>query len=85
MALPRNIAAARGAAGWGHPALRSPGWLRLSPLAQSIKFIRRDGIYPARGAPRRRKPGRYGIGPYGGAGCAGGCGFPVGRPVFPVP
>ena len=38
----------------------------MSPLAQNAKFIRRGGIYPARGALRRRKPGRYGIGPYGG-------------------
>ena len=34
--------------GWGHPALRSPGWRRPSRLAQNIKFVRRGGIYPAR-------------------------------------
>ena len=39
---------------------------RPSRLAQNIKFIRRGGIYPARGTPRRRRPGRYGIGPYKG-------------------
>ena len=37
-----------GPAGWGHPALRPPAWLRLSRLAQNIKFVRRGGIYPAR-------------------------------------
>ena len=37
-----------------------------SRLAQNAKFIRRGGIYPARGTPRRRGPGRYGIGPYAG-------------------
>ena len=34
-------------------------------VAQSVKFIRRGGIYPARGTPRRREPGGYGIRPYG--------------------
>ena len=110
---PRAFMLPRGAAGWGHPALRSSGWRRPSRLAQNAKFIRRGGIYPARrclrchrvpgtmqassptevcdtitatvphlphtlpsvvGADsisarrrlRRRKPGRYGIGPYRG-------------------
>ena len=51
---PAGAAAARGAAGWGHPALRPPGWLRSSRLVQSIQFVRRGGIYPARGRSRRR-------------------------------
>ena len=51
---PRGLAAARGTAGWGHPALRPPGWLRVSRLVQSTKFIRRGGIYPARGRSRHR-------------------------------
>ena len=33
-------------------------------LLQDVKFVRRGGIYPARGTPRRRKPGGYGIRPY---------------------
>ena len=34
----------------GHPALRPPGWPPPFGLAQNTKFIRRGGIYPARGA-----------------------------------
>ena len=33
-------------------------------LLQNVKFVRRGGIYPARGTLRRRKPGGYGIRPY---------------------
>ena len=39
--------------------IRGASW-----LLQDVKFIRRGGIYPARGTPRRRKPGGYGIRPY---------------------
>ena len=38
----------RGSAGWGHPALRTPGWRRPSRLVQNMKLIRRGGIYCAR-------------------------------------
>ena len=66
---PRVLAAAWGTAGWGHPALRPPGWLRPSRLVQSAKFVRRGGIYPARGRSRRRGvPGTISglrAGPYG--------------------
>ena len=61
-----NVRAAAGSGGMGHPALRPPGWRRPSRLAQNIKFVRRGGIYPARGTLRCRKPGRYRIGPYRG-------------------
>ena len=44
----RNIHAAAGCGGMGHPALRPPGWRRPSRLAQNIKLIRRGGIYCAR-------------------------------------
>ena len=55
---PRDLCAAVRSGGMGHPALRPPGWPPFG-LAQSIKFIRRGGIYPARGTPRRhRGPGR---------------------------
>ena len=67
---------------------RSPGRTMCAPTwgggsaglrpAAGFPPVRRGGIYPARGTLRRRKPGRYGIGPYrGGAGCAG---FAVGLP-----
>ena len=39
--------------------MRGASW-----LLQNVKFVRRGGIYPARGTPRRRKPGGYGIRPY---------------------
>ena len=49
-------------------------------MAQSVKFIRRGGIYPARGTPRRREPGGYGIRPYG---APRGLYFPGWPPCFP--
>ena len=56
---PRNPRAAARSGGMGHPALRPPGWPPPFGLAQNIKFIRRGGIHPARGTPRRhRGPGR---------------------------
>ena len=45
----------------GHPGgVRAPRpasarWAAAVRFAQSMKFIRRGGIYPARGTPRRRK------------------------------
>ena len=44
----RNVRAAAGSGGMGHPALRPPGWRRPSRLVQNIKLIRRGGIYCAR-------------------------------------
>ena len=43
-----------------------PGWLWTPRVGQNIKFIRRGGIYPARGRLRRRRVRRdEGIPPYG--------------------
>ena len=36
------------------------------PVGRALAVGRRGGIHPARGCLRRRKPGRYGIGPYRG-------------------
>ncbi len=82
---PAGVGGGAGFGGMGHPALRPPGWLRPSRLVQSTKFVRRGGIYPARGRSRRRKAGPIwnrplqaagqssqppaGVG--GGAGCGG--------------
>ncbi len=44
----RNVCAAAGSGGMGHPALRPPGWRWPSRLAQNMKLIRRGGIYCAR-------------------------------------
>ena len=67
----RNVCAAAGSGGMGHPALRPPGWRWPSRLAQNIKFIRRGGIYPARGTLRRREVHGFAM--------PQGCDFPFGR------
>ena len=59
-----TFAPPQGPAGWGHPALRTPG--RRRPSLRNANFIRRGGIYPARGRSRRRGVRRdEGIPPYG--------------------
>ena len=53
-----TFAPPRGAAGWGHPALRTPGGLRLSGFAGHVRKVCRGGAYPSRGAlPYREHPG----------------------------
>ena len=49
-------------------------------FARNTKFARRGGIYPARGTLRCRKPGGYGIRPYG---APRGLDFPGWPPCFP--
>ena len=60
----------------GHgPPLRNGTDATAIRLARNIKFIRRGGIYPARGCSRRRRVRRdEGIPPYG---CPDGRGHPV--------
>ena len=77
------------------PAVRPPGQCEHRPL-QRLRYRRSCGLpfgrsplppsegadpISAPGAPRCRKPGRYGIGPYRGCGVAG---FAVGRGVCPA-
>ena len=52
-----TFAPPRGAAGWGHPALRTPGGLRLSGFAGHVRKVCRGGACPSRGAlPYREHP-----------------------------
>ena len=78
----RGVCAAARSGGVRHPALRPPGWPRLSRLTQSIKIFRRGGIHPARGRSHRRKPGRYRIGPYRGCNATR---FTISRSAAPLP
>ena len=73
-ALPRTPAGGP----WPSPANR--GKHRGAWFAWNTKFSRRGGIYPARGTLRRRKPGGYGIRPYG---VPRGLHFPGRPPCFP--
>ena len=71
-----------GGAGCGGMRASRPTTARAAaavPVGPRRKNVRRGGIYPARGTLRRRKPGRYGIGPYRGLRFRRGCAFPVGR------
>ena len=57
LSRPRNPALPRGPAGWGHPALRSPGRLRQSHLAGRARMPCRGGACPSRTPRRREHPG----------------------------
>ena len=60
-----------------------PGRCKHRPLQRFV--IAQGCAFPVgRGTSRRRKPGRYGIGPYRGLRCCAVCGFPGGRASPPV-
>ena len=60
---PGEPCAAAGPAGWGHPALRSPGGLRLSGFAGHVRKVCRGAACPSRGAFPYREHPREGHGP----------------------